>query len=62
MKNFSVRYNPSNPEMSIIFAAEISLIYGTFFIGVFWLIFAMAFTFAALAISGIGEKILGWIH
>lgn len=62
MRQFSVRYNPSRPEMSVIFPAENALVYGTFVFGVFWLILTTAFAFAVLAISGIGEQILGWIH
>jgi hypothetical protein len=60
MSNFVIRYHPEKPEISTIFPAENSLIFGTFVVGVLWLGFISCFTIVALAISGVGRSMLAW--
>ncbi|MFC5478014.1 DUF3592 domain-containing protein [Massilia suwonensis] len=60
MPSFRIRYHPDQPDISTIFPAENSLVFGTFVFALLWLAFTTVFTLIVLAISGVGRTMLDW--
>jgi hypothetical protein len=58
MRRLAIRYHPQKPEISTIFPAENSLIFGTFVFGMLWLFLVTCMTLIVLAISGVGRTML----